>query len=290
MPATGCAAYKRPWSSSVIASDDVVLGQGARVVATMAPDLDVFAVVTRQAVLRADPDEAVAVRVDRAYRIRRQPAIDIQRVEARAVRDQGCRRRTGTQPSHQPQTDPARRAPFHAVDCRAPARAGQAAGRLTCVMPELPEVETTRRGIAPHARVARDTAPVLRRPDLRWPIAREIRTTFCVGQRVSHTVRRRAKYLLLDSAPAAARSCISACPGRCACSTATCRYGRTTMSTSSSTTAACCASTIRAVSAACSGSRRTRRTNCCAISAPNPWATPSTATTCSRKVAGAARR
>ncbi len=41
-------------------------------------------------------------------------------------------------------------------------------------MPELPEVETTRRGLAPHVEGRRVTAVVLRRPDLRWPIPREV--------------------------------------------------------------------------------------------------------------------
>lgn len=69
-------------------------------------------------------------------------------------------------------------------------------------MPELPEVETTRRGIAPHVEGRRVTRAVLRRPDLRWPIPAEIKRCF-VGARVTHT-ERRAKYLLLHSAPGAA--------------------------------------------------------------------------------------
>ena len=65
-------------------------------------------------------------------------------------------------------------------------------------MPELPEVETTRRGLAPHVEGRRVTTVVLRRPDLRWPIPPEIRETL-PGQRID-AVRRRAKYLLLDTA------------------------------------------------------------------------------------------
>ena len=64
-------------------------------------------------------------------------------------------------------------------------------------MPELPEVETTRRGIAPHVEGRRIIAAVLRRPDLRWPIPAAIREEL-PGQRIA-TVRRRAKYLLLDA-------------------------------------------------------------------------------------------
>lgn len=64
-------------------------------------------------------------------------------------------------------------------------------------MPELPEVETTRRGLAPHVEGRRVTQAILRRPDLRWPIPAEIREHL-PGQRISG-VRRRAKYLLLDT-------------------------------------------------------------------------------------------
>ena len=64
-------------------------------------------------------------------------------------------------------------------------------------MPELPEVETTRRGIAPHLEGRRVRRALLRRPDLRWPIPREIETEL-PGQRIE-TVRRRAKYLLLEA-------------------------------------------------------------------------------------------
>lgn len=62
-------------------------------------------------------------------------------------------------------------------------------------MPELPEVETTRRGIAPHLQGQRVSTVVIRDPRLRWPVspalAREL-----PGQRIE-AVERRAKYLLL---------------------------------------------------------------------------------------------
>jgi formamidopyrimidine-DNA glycosylase len=64
-------------------------------------------------------------------------------------------------------------------------------------MPELPEVETTRRGLAPHVEGRRITGVVLRRPDLRWPIPDEIRERL-PGRRIE-AVRRRAKYLLMDT-------------------------------------------------------------------------------------------
>ena len=64
-------------------------------------------------------------------------------------------------------------------------------------MPELPEVETTRRGLAPHVEGRRVAAVTLRRPDLRWPIPPEV-AGLLPGQRIT-AVRRRAKYLLFDT-------------------------------------------------------------------------------------------
>lgn len=69
-------------------------------------------------------------------------------------------------------------------------------------MPELPEVETTRRGLAPHVRGRRIARVVLRRPDLRWPIPDEVRE--CLPGASIDDVRRRAKYLLLDTAAGSA--------------------------------------------------------------------------------------
>jgi formamidopyrimidine-DNA glycosylase len=69
-------------------------------------------------------------------------------------------------------------------------------------MPELPEVETTRRGLAPHLDGRRITAVTLRRPDLRWPIPGEV-SRLLPGEAITG-LRRRAKYLLLDTAPGSA--------------------------------------------------------------------------------------
>ena len=63
-------------------------------------------------------------------------------------------------------------------------------------MPELPEVETTRRGILDALRGRRVTGFLLRNHRLRWPVDRRLGRTL-PGQRVSD-VRRRAKYLLID--------------------------------------------------------------------------------------------
>lgn len=64
-------------------------------------------------------------------------------------------------------------------------------------MPELPEVETTRRGITPV--VLRNTIRevIVRCPGLRWPIPQDLAEVL-VGSRFEG-VRRRAKYLLLDT-------------------------------------------------------------------------------------------
>lgn len=62
-------------------------------------------------------------------------------------------------------------------------------------MPELPEVETTRRGIAPHVVGRRIAACHIHDPRLRWPVARELAQTL-PGQ-VVHALARRGKYLLL---------------------------------------------------------------------------------------------
>lgn len=66
-------------------------------------------------------------------------------------------------------------------------------------MPELPEVETTRLGLAPLLIGRQITAVTLRRLDLRWPIPGEI-SDLLPGQKIVG-MRRRAKYLLVDLAP-----------------------------------------------------------------------------------------
>jgi formamidopyrimidine-DNA glycosylase len=64
-------------------------------------------------------------------------------------------------------------------------------------MPELPEVETTRRGIAPALEGREITALVVRDARLRWPVPPELPAQLR-GQTVRH-VRRRGKYLLLET-------------------------------------------------------------------------------------------
>lgn len=64
-------------------------------------------------------------------------------------------------------------------------------------MPELPEVETTRRGLAPYLTGRRVVDLEIRQPRLRWPIPPALRAGL-VGRRIE-AVRRRAKYLLVDT-------------------------------------------------------------------------------------------
>ncbi len=69
-------------------------------------------------------------------------------------------------------------------------------------MPELPEVETTARGIAPHIVGRRIRQLLLRRQDLRWPIPPEL-TEQLAGQELL-AVERRAKFLRLHVSSGAA--------------------------------------------------------------------------------------
>jgi formamidopyrimidine-DNA glycosylase len=63
-------------------------------------------------------------------------------------------------------------------------------------LPELPEVETTRRGIRPALAGRTVAGVVLRERRLRWPVPRGLPGRL-TGQRILE-VRRRAKYLLID--------------------------------------------------------------------------------------------
>jgi formamidopyrimidine-DNA glycosylase len=63
-------------------------------------------------------------------------------------------------------------------------------------MPELPEVETVRRGLAPAMEGARFKKVEVRRPDLRWKLPKDFASRL-EGQKVEG-LGRRAKYLLAD--------------------------------------------------------------------------------------------
>ncbi len=64
-------------------------------------------------------------------------------------------------------------------------------------MPELPEVETTRRGIEPWLLGHHIVEVVVREPQLRWPVPCDLDQRLR-GARIL-SVRRRAKYLILDA-------------------------------------------------------------------------------------------
>tara|TARA_B100000497_G_scaffold125375_1_gene161727 strand:+ start:329 stop:1156 length:828 start_codon:yes stop_codon:yes gene_type:complete len=67
---------------------------------------------------------------------------------------------------------------------------------LEVVLPELPEVETTRRGIAPHIEGQRIVNVIVRDRRLRWPITEDFERH--LSQAIITQARRRAKYLLID--------------------------------------------------------------------------------------------
>jgi formamidopyrimidine-DNA glycosylase len=63
-------------------------------------------------------------------------------------------------------------------------------------MPELPEVETTRRGLLPHVVGRRIRDVIVREPRLRWPVTADLAGRVR-GERVTD-IRRRGKYLLFE--------------------------------------------------------------------------------------------
>jgi len=63
-------------------------------------------------------------------------------------------------------------------------------------MPELPEVETVRRGLIPEMEGKRIVKAIQNRPDLRWPLPERFAERL-TGRRIAR-IGRRGKYLLLD--------------------------------------------------------------------------------------------
>lgn len=63
-------------------------------------------------------------------------------------------------------------------------------------MPELPEVETVRRGLAPAMEGRRIEAAQVNRPDLRWPLPENMAGR--LTGRLVERLRRRSKYILAD--------------------------------------------------------------------------------------------
>src|SRR5687767_1562528 len=62
-------------------------------------------------------------------------------------------------------------------------------------MPELPEVEVTRRGLAPQLAGRVISGVAVREPRLRWPVPRDV---LALAGRTVRAIRRRGKYLLVD--------------------------------------------------------------------------------------------
>ena len=63
-------------------------------------------------------------------------------------------------------------------------------------MPELPEVETTVRGVAPQLINGQIERVIVRQPSLRWPVTPEL-AKIVEGQNVC-SVHRRAKYIIMQ--------------------------------------------------------------------------------------------
>ena len=66
-------------------------------------------------------------------------------------------------------------------------------------MPELPEVETTRAGIALHILNMEVESVVIRQPSLRWPVPSQLNARL-KGVHIREVLRR-GKYLLLRTEP-----------------------------------------------------------------------------------------
>jgi len=65
-------------------------------------------------------------------------------------------------------------------------------------MPELPEVETTCKGIAPHLTGKKIANVIIRQPKLRWPVPGKIKKL--LPELKIKSVTRRAKYILINTA------------------------------------------------------------------------------------------
>src|SRR3990167_4847157 len=63
-------------------------------------------------------------------------------------------------------------------------------------MPELPEVEVTRLGLAPHLQKQIITKVIVRQPRLRWPVPTHLSR---LKQQTILNVKRRGKYLLIST-------------------------------------------------------------------------------------------
>ena len=65
-------------------------------------------------------------------------------------------------------------------------------------MPELPEEETTLRGIEPHIINKTISSVIIRQPSLRWPVPKSLIKRKLEKKKIEN-IKRRGKYLLLES-------------------------------------------------------------------------------------------
>ena len=80
--------------------------------------------------------------------------------------------------------------------CESRDRKGRSRLVRTTHMPELPEVETVRRGLEPAMQDAVIAKATVNRPDLRWPFPENMAGRL-TGQKILG-LRRRSKYILID--------------------------------------------------------------------------------------------
>ena len=114
-------------------------------------------------------------------------------------------------------------------------------------MPELPEVETTRRGLDPHVAGRRIAALTVYEPRLRWRVPDDLPAKLA-GQRITGTGRR-AKYLLIELESGTLLVHLGMSGIVCACCPRIRRASTTTTMTCCSSRAGRCDSMTRAASA-----------------------------------------
>ena len=154
-------------------------------------------------------------------------------------------------------------------------------------MPELPEVETTRRGLVPHVvgrRIATynvyDPRLALAGSPRSWKAPRRAARSIAID--------RRSKYLLFRLGGETLLVHLGMTGSLRAYARRACRGARTITSTSFSTTASRCATTIRAVSApSCGSPARAPPIRCWRSSGRSPSTPRSTRPTCGRRRDGA---
>ena len=149
-------------------------------------------------------------------------------------------------------------------------------------MPELPEVETTRRGLAPHLVNQRIRTAIVRNRGLASSGAARIAGARCGRHRCVPSTG--AASICSSTAATERSSSISGCPAGCGSWTRPPRSTRTIISISCSRTAGRCGCAIPAASVSCCGRPATRcGIRCSRTSVPSPCRAPSAANGCTRR-------